>query len=51
MNLMAKLGCHTGHYSGQDFSITLLKDFIYDIDEKVQQMNQRTGGFESYRTN
>ena len=49
---MGKLGCNVGAYEGQDWSINLLKDFVYDIDDKVQQMSlqQRTGGFETYRT-
>lgn len=36
-NLMNKLGCQTSQYEGQDWSIELLKDFIYDIDEKSHQ--------------
>ena len=38
-NLMGKVGCNLSTYQGQDWSITLLKDFVYDIDDKVQQMS------------
>lgn len=36
MNLLTKVGANmTMHNSNHDYSIALLKDFIYEIDEKV----------------
>ena len=36
LNLLTKTGCPTNSYEGQEWSIPLLKDFVYDIDEKIQ---------------
>jgi len=41
LNLMARLGCTTELYDSHDLSVSLLKDFVYDVDEKVQELQQR----------
>ena len=35
---MRKVGCNTSMHNEQDVSVALLKDFIYEIDEKMQQI-------------
>ena len=41
-NLMRKVNCNSNMMQGEhEYSVTLLKDFIYEIDEKVQQMQQQ----------
>ena len=50
VNLLAKTGCPTHTFTGQPWSFPLLKDVIYELDEKVQSMQGSLAGLESYRT-
>ena len=51
LNLMRKVGCNTNMHNEHDISVALLKDFIYEIDEKMQQLQQRTASFDTHRSN
>ena len=33
--MLSKVGGQISQYEGQEWSVTILKDLIYDIDEKI----------------